>query len=70
MEKLGSTEYAERYAEAEKTAHELLRWRPQFYSQLLENCSPSLPHGREEELKILIADAYKRVSAAKREKLL
>ena len=68
VETLGSTEYSERYAEAEKTAHELLGWRPQFYSQLLENCTPSLPHGKEEELKSLIADSYVKVAASKRKK--
>lgn len=63
-----SSEYAERYAEAEKTAAELLAWRPHFYSQLLENCSPSVPQPMEGRLKDEIALAYKRVADFKKRK--
>lgn len=34
---------SEHYAEAEKTAAELMRFRPAFYIDLLENCSPGCP---------------------------
>lgn len=68
VETVSYSEHVERYAEAEKTAHELLEWRPQFYSQLLENCTPSLPQGKEDELKKLISAAYQRVAESKRKK--
>ena len=55
-----ASEYAERFAEAEKTAAELIAQRPQFYGELLENCTPSIPHGKEDELKVLISAAYKK----------
>lgn len=63
-----AAEYSERYAEAEKTATELLAWRPHFYSQVLENCTPSTPTAQEDALKSLIADAYKRAAQVKRVK--
>ncbi len=63
---MAASQYVERYAEAEKTATELLGWRPYFFSQLLESCSPSVPHGKEGKLKELIAGAYKRAGELKR----
>lgn len=51
------TASAEHYAEAEKTAEELMRHRPSLYISLLENCSPSCPHGNTEKLLAEIAKA-------------
>lgn len=41
---------AEYYAEAEKTAAELMAYRPSFLIELLENCSPSCPVTNSERL--------------------
>ena len=64
-----ASEYAERFAEAEKTAAELIAQRPQFYGELLENCTPSVPHGKEDELKVLISAAYKKAVEVKRRRM-
>lgn len=64
-----SVVYNERYAEAEKTASELVAWRPSFYVQLLENCKSSVPGGTEDVLLKEIATAQKRANALKRHKL-
>lgn len=45
------------YAEAEKTAAELMEHRPSFLIQLLENCTPSCPVGNQERLKQEISKA-------------
>lgn len=44
------TQSAEHYAEADKTAIELLAHRPSFYIELLENCSPSCPVENQQKL--------------------
>ena len=51
------TENSTYYAEAEKTAAELMEHRPSFLIQLLENCTPSCPVGNQEKLKAEISKA-------------
>lgn len=57
---------SEHYAEAEKTADELIAHRSSFLIQLLENCSPSCPVGRQDFLKKAIVDARDANDKAKR----
>lgn len=57
---------AEHYAEAEKTAEELVVHRPAFLVQLLENCTPSCPVNRQDFLKKSIIESRDANEKAKR----
>lgn len=59
---------SEYMAEAEKTAEELLTFRPSFFIGVLENCTPSCPIGNQERLKQEITKARELNSKSKRGK--
>lgn len=59
-------EAAAYYAEAEKTAAELIAHRPSFKIQLLENCTPSCPVGSQDKLQAEIKAAREANDKSKR----